>query len=74
MTACVMMLYKFYEMYYYNNLQEDVNRVVIKQLPLRMGKIHELHQSRTDDIPDKTIFPGRLKIFHRLHTLLTTQL
>ena len=32
MTACVMMLYKFYEMYYYNNLQEDVNRVVVKVL------------------------------------------
>ncbi len=30
MTACVMMLYKFYEMYYYNNLQEDVNQVVVK--------------------------------------------
>lgn len=32
MTACVMMLYKFYEMYYYNNLQEDVNRVVADAL------------------------------------------
>lgn len=32
MTACVMMLYKFYEMYYYNNLQEDVNKVVVKAL------------------------------------------
>lgn len=32
MTACVMMLYKFYEMYYYNNLQEDVNKVVAKAL------------------------------------------
>ena len=32
MTACVMMLYKFYEMYYYNNLQEDVNQVVVKAL------------------------------------------
>ncbi len=32
MTACIMMLYKFYEMYYYNNLQEDVNRVVAKVL------------------------------------------
>ena len=27
-----MMLYKFYEMYYYNNLQEDVNQVVVKAL------------------------------------------
>lgn len=32
MTACVMMMYKFYEMYYYNNLQEDVNKVVVKAL------------------------------------------
>lgn len=32
MTACVMMLYKFYEMYYYNNLQEDVNKVVVDAL------------------------------------------
>lgn len=32
MTACIMMLYKFYEMYYYNNLQEDVNKVVAKAL------------------------------------------
>lgn len=32
MTACIMMLYKFYEMYYYNNLQENVNRVVVKAL------------------------------------------
>ncbi|MDE5612531.1 MAG: hypothetical protein K2I90_10995 [Odoribacter sp.] len=31
-TACIMMLYKFYEMYYYNNLQEDVNRVVADAL------------------------------------------
>ncbi|WP_251622168.1 YbjN domain-containing protein [Odoribacter lunatus] len=32
MTACIMMLYKFYEMYYYNDLQEDVNRVVVSAL------------------------------------------
>ncbi|MEI3155014.1 MAG: hypothetical protein V8S95_07905 [Odoribacter sp.] len=32
MTACIMMLYKFYELYYYNNLQEDVNKVVVKAL------------------------------------------
>lgn len=32
MTACVMITYKFYEMYYYNNLQEDVNTVVAKAL------------------------------------------
>lgn len=32
MTACVMMVYKFYEMYYYNNVQEDVNRVVADAL------------------------------------------
>lgn len=32
MTACVMILYKFYELYYYNNLQEDVNKVVVKAL------------------------------------------
>lgn len=32
MTACTMMVYKFYEMYYYNNLQEDVNRVVAAAL------------------------------------------
>lgn len=38
MTACVMMLYKFYEMYYYNNLQEDVNKVVVKAL--QQGSAH----------------------------------
>ena len=32
MTACIMMLYKFYEMYYYNNLQEDVNKVAADAL------------------------------------------
>lgn len=32
MTVCVMVMYKFYEMYYYNNLQEDVNQVVAKAL------------------------------------------
>ena len=32
MTATIMMLYKFYEMYYYNNLQEDVNQVVADAL------------------------------------------
>lgn len=32
MTVCVMVTYKFYEMYYYNNLQDDVNNVVVKAL------------------------------------------
>lgn len=32
MTVCVMVTYKFYEMYYYNNLQDDVNEVVVKAL------------------------------------------
>lgn len=32
MSVCIMSVYKFYEMYYYNNLQEDVNRVVVKAL------------------------------------------
>lgn len=32
MTACIMIVYKFYEMYYYNNLQDDVNTVVVKAL------------------------------------------
>ena len=38
MTACVMMLYKFYEMYYYNNLQEDVNKVVAKAMKKASAK------------------------------------
>ena len=39
MTACVMMLYKFYEMYYYNNLQEDVNKWLCfcKRVPPNRG-------------------------------------
>lgn len=32
MTACIMIIYKFYEMYYYNNLQDDVNALVVKAL------------------------------------------
>ena len=32
MTACIMMIYKFYEMYYYNNLQDDVNTLVVKAM------------------------------------------
>lgn len=32
MSVCIMIVYKFYEMYHYNNLQEDVNRVVVKAL------------------------------------------
>lgn len=31
-TVCIMVTYKFYEMYYYNNLQDDVNAVVVKAL------------------------------------------
>lgn len=30
--VCIMIVYKFYEMYYYNNLQEDINKVVVKAL------------------------------------------
>ena len=32
MTVCIMITYKFYEMYYYNNLQDDVNAVVVKAM------------------------------------------
>lgn len=32
MACCVMIVYKFYEMYYYNDVQDDVNAVVSKAL------------------------------------------
>lgn len=32
MACCVMIIYKFYEMYYYNNVQDDVNAIVAKAL------------------------------------------
>lgn len=32
MACCVMIVYKFYEMYYYNNVQDDVNAIVSKAL------------------------------------------
>lgn len=32
MACCVMIVYKFYEMYYYNNVQDDVNAIVSEAL------------------------------------------
>lgn len=32
MACCVIVVQKFYEMYYYNNVQDDVNAVVVKAL------------------------------------------
>lgn len=32
MTASIIMTNKFYQMYFYNNVQEDINRVVVKAL------------------------------------------
>ena len=32
MACCLMIVYKFYEMYYYNDVQDDVNAVVSKAL------------------------------------------
>lgn len=32
MTCCLMIVYKFYEMYYYNDVQDDVNAVVTRAL------------------------------------------
>ena len=37
-ASCIRMLYKLYEMYYYNNLQEDVNRITAKALEAASGK------------------------------------
>lgn len=37
-AGCVRMLYKLYEMYYYNNLQEDVNKITAKALEAASGK------------------------------------
>ena len=40
-AGCVRMLYKLYEMYYYNNLQEDVNKITAKALEAASGKAWE---------------------------------
>lgn len=32
MACCLMIIYKFYEMYYYNSVQDDVNAVVVKAM------------------------------------------
>lgn len=32
MAACIMAIYNFYDMYFYNNLQDDVNSLVVKAL------------------------------------------
>ena len=32
MACCLMIIYKFYEMYYYNSVQDDVNAVVTKAM------------------------------------------
>lgn len=37
-AACVRLLYKFYEMYFYNDLQDDINGVVSKALAAASGK------------------------------------
>ena len=38
MTCCLMIVYKFYEMYYYNNVQDDVNAVVVRALEKASAK------------------------------------
>ena len=38
MTCCLMIVYKFYEMYYYNNVQDDVNAVVVRALEKSSAK------------------------------------
>lgn len=38
MACCLMITYKFYEMYYYNNVQDDVNAVVVKAMKKASAK------------------------------------
>lgn len=38
LACCLMIIYKFYEMYYYNNVQDDINAVVVKAMTQTSAK------------------------------------
>lgn len=54
MACCVMIVYKFYEMYYYNDVQDDVNAVVVRAMKAASAKPWEeaapILQDALDDI------------------------
>ena len=54
MACCVMIVYKFYEMYYYNDVQDDVNAVVVRAMKATSAKPWEeaapILQDALDDI------------------------
>ena len=61
MTCCLMIIYKFYEMYFYNNVQDDVNAVVVRALRETSAKSWEeaapvLHEAM-DDIMEGNLEP-----------------
>lgn len=57
MACCLMIIYKFYEMYYYNNVQDDINAVVVKAMTKASAKSFEeaapiLHEAMDDIMED----------------------
>ncbi|WP_294140526.1 hypothetical protein [uncultured Sanguibacteroides sp.] len=61
MTCCLLIIYKFYEMYFYNNVQDDVNALVVKALQETSAKSWEeaasiLHEAM-DDIMEGNLEP-----------------
>lgn len=59
MACCVMIVYKFYEMYYYNNVQDDVNAVVVRAMKAASAKPWEeaapILQDAMDDIMEDNL-------------------
>lgn len=57
MTCCLMITNKFYEMYYYNNVQDDVNAVVVKAMQKASAQSFDvaapvLHEAMDDIMED----------------------
>lgn len=70
MACCLMIIYKFYEMYYYNNVQDDINAVVVKAMQKASAKPFEeaapiLHEAMENIMegelePDEEDFGGNM--------------
>lgn len=61
MACCVLIIYKFYEMYHYNDVQDDINAVVVKALKATSGKpwdeAAEILYQAIDDIMEDNLEP-----------------
>lgn len=61
MGCCLMITYKFYEMYYYNNVQDDINNVVVRAMQKASAKPFDeaapILQEAMEDIMEGNLEP-----------------